>query len=176
MRGGSGGAGVDEVELAEVGDDVFVAGFVEKLSDSITAGGAVVECPLVDVHADELVGKVGFHIAGIVQGELDGGFTMFECVVDRIEKDATDGRRFAGFNEVAANGVATEWERKFSRLSPPFAQVDNAFELVVLIGDLAFVNDKACIKFVRDNALDDLVEHDVGGGEIVFGEIVFSEE
>src|SRR5689334_24640881 len=46
--------------------------------DSVLAFFAVAEGPLVDIHADKLIGEIGFHVAGELHGVFQGIFAVLE--------------------------------------------------------------------------------------------------
>lgn len=53
----------DVVDLPRIGDEARFGALLQQPCDGLAAAGAVVEGPVVDVHADELVGEVAVEIA-----------------------------------------------------------------------------------------------------------------
>ena len=56
------------------------------------------------------------------------------------------------------------------------AEVDDEVEVLIFVGDLAFVDDEASIIFARRNGGDDFVKHDGFPFDVVFGEAELCEQ
>ena len=97
-----------EFEGLFVGDEGAGVGEVEEAADAFAAAFAVVEGPVVDVHADELVGEVEAHVAGELEGVLDGFGPVVEAVLDAGGEEIGDFfavcRGEAFVDDVAAEG------------------------------------------------------------------------
>ena len=65
-----------------MGDEAAGVGEVEEAADAFAAAFAVVEGPVVDIHADEFVGEVEAHVAGELKGVLDGFGAVVEAELD----------------------------------------------------------------------------------------------
>ena len=74
----------DEVDFGLVGNDAAVVAHFQELADGFAAVFAVVQCALVDVHADEAVGQSRVEIASELHGVVEGGFAVIEGVLDRV--------------------------------------------------------------------------------------------
>src|ERR1700733_14412917 len=60
----------------------------QKLANGAASFLAVIERPIVDVHANELVGELRVHIAGKLHGVIERGLAMFEGVANAIADHA----------------------------------------------------------------------------------------
>ncbi len=95
----------------------------EKTADGFPAPLAVIERPVVDIHADEFVGEVAAHVAGVLQRVLHGFGAMIQAELDaRGERvgNLLARCRIKSF----VNHVAAERQRQtvvFS--SPPDAEI-----------------------------------------------------
>ena len=87
------------VRAESVGEELDRVGADEKPSfgaarnqflDGLFSFFAVAERPFVDVHSDELIGKLGFHIASKLHGVLQCVFAMVETVLDTVANGFCD--------------------------------------------------------------------------------------
>ena len=78
---GSGGLS-DEVDVGLAGDDAALITHGEDLADGFAAVIAIVQCALVDVHADEAVGEIGIEVARELHGVLECGFAVVHGMLD----------------------------------------------------------------------------------------------
>jgi hypothetical protein len=188
-----------ELEFLFVGNQAAFVGLGEEAADGFAAFVAVIERPVVDIHADEFVGEVFAHVAGVLEGVLDGFGAMFEAVADAGFENAGDGAAI-GFGEAFVDDVAAEWEREAVVLAaPPDAEVFAEDEAFVAVGELAFVDDQADVGAAVANGGEDLVEgdddevevfgglaevelereegagHGAGDGDFLFGDFFFRE-
>jgi len=86
---------------------------------------------------------------------------VFEAVRDRGAQQARHAQ-YQLLAQVTADHVAAEWKRQSAGFRrPPLAQVDDAVQSGIAVGQLAFVNDETRIRVARSDVLDDPVErHD----------------
>ena len=81
-----GAAEPPDEEFADVASDELSDGTDEDLPqeavDGVAALVAVIQRPVVHVHAHELVRQVPAHVAGVLQRVLHGFGTMIEAVLD----------------------------------------------------------------------------------------------
>jgi hypothetical protein len=155
------------------GDEVGSDAFFEESGDGGAAAVAIVERPLVDVHADEAVGEVGLHAAGPLEGEADGLFAVVEGVVNGVEQDARESGEVVG--KVASDGVAAEGQGEVAGGGPPDAEVFDEAQALLLVGELTLVDEEPGVGLALEHGVGDLVEGgdgpvDVVGGEAELGE------
>lgn len=86
----------DEFEFGPARDKAALVGLAEKAADALAAGFAVIKRPVVDVHADEFIGKVEAHIASELEGVGDGFGTMIEAVANALGEEAGDSLAVGG--------------------------------------------------------------------------------
>ena len=130
-----------EFEFLAVGDQAGGIGAPQKAPDGFAAAFSIVQSPMVYIHADEFVGEVPAHIAGVLESVLNGFLPMIEAVLDAGGKDLRDFFPEARFKPLM-NHVASKWEWKpIIFAPPPNAEVFTNLEPFILIGELAFMND-----------------------------------
>ena len=155
----------DEVDLRAVWDDAPVIAHLEEFLDGFAAVWAVVECALVDVHADKAVGERGVEVARELHRVLERLFAMVEGVLDAVAQGVGGGEEGVGA-EGPADGVSTEREREVGLFAPPLAEVEELEQAVIRVGELALVDDEAGLVFAGDYGGDDLVEGDHHGFDL----------
>jgi len=148
-----------------VWDDAPVIAHLEEFLDGFAAVWAIVECALVDVHADKAVGERGVQVARELHRVLERLFAMVEGVLDAVAQGIGGGEEGVDA-EGAADGVATEREREVGLLAPPLAEVEELEQAVIRVGELALMDDEACLVFAGDYGGDDLVEGDHHGFDL----------
>ncbi len=113
----------DKFQFLPVRNQSALKALAEKTADGFAAAFAVIERPVVDIHADEFVGEVAAHVAGVLQRVLHGFRAMIQAELD------ARGERVGNF--LARGGVkffvddiAAERQRQAVVLfSPPDAEV-----------------------------------------------------
>ena len=101
----------------------------------MSAFGAIVEGPFVDVESDEAVGEVGVEAPAKLQGVADGFGAVFETKEDGSSEDFGDlGACF--WSEVSADEVAAQGEGELGAFEPPFSQIEGAVKALLGIGEL----------------------------------------
>ena len=130
--------------------------------NGLTALVAVTQSPLVDVHADELIGDIRFHVARELHGVFQGVFAMLEAVLDALA-DGLGDEAAKRDSERLANGVAAERERESGLLLPPDAEIQNFVKTELGKQELALVDKKAGFDDIFLHGFEDFVErHDHG--------------
>src|SRR5690606_32762564 len=103
-------------------------------ADRLAAARAVVERPVVDVHADELVRKVMIEITAVLQGILHRFSAMIEAVLDRLFKDVS--HFLHGFTaEVTSDAVASQRQGEAGFFMPPDPQIAYQMQAGVFVGE-----------------------------------------
>ena len=103
----SSSAGSHEFKRRDRGNESGGGAAGQERCDRLAAAGAVVEGPVVDVHADEFIGEVAVEIAAELEGVFDGRLAMIEAVLDGGSEDVGDILA-DGFAEVFADAVSAE--------------------------------------------------------------------
>src|SRR6266436_653947 len=118
---------------------------------------AVAERPIVDVHAHELVGEVGVHLAGELHGVVQSLFPVFQTVRNAVTNclgdTATQLRA-----QCAANGVPSQRQRQTGLLLPPDAKIDHLVQALGWEKKLSLMNEKSSFDEIVLNGVDDFVE------------------
>src|SRR6202451_2066737 len=99
-------------------DDSRFVSHVEQAAHGFAAIGAVVQCALIDVHADKLVRRLRIQIAGKLHGVRQSSFAMVKPVLNAVTQRGRD-RRHEFRAKRAANDVAAYWQRQDGPLLPP---------------------------------------------------------
>src|SRR5580700_11378034 len=82
---------------------------------------------------------------------------MLQRVLNAVAQGAVDcGNEFRA--ESAADRVASQRQRQACHLLPPPAEVDNAVQSGLVIGQLAFVDDQSSLVLALEHLWNDLVE------------------
>src|SRR5690349_1590673 len=130
--------------------------------DGVLAFLAVAERPFVDVHADKLIGEIGFHVARELHGVFQSIFAVLKTILDALADgpgDEAAERRTQGL----ANGIATQGKRQTSLLLPPDAEVDDLVEAELGEEELALVDEQAGVNKLFLHGVENFVEgHDHG--------------
>jgi hypothetical protein len=149
-----------ELEIGYARDEAALVGQGEETADAFAAAIAVVEGPVVNVHADELVGEITAHVAGVLEGVLDGFGAVVEAVLDAAGEDVGNLFSFGGF-EAFVDDVAAEGQGKaILGLVPPDSEILAEFEALITVSELSLVNNEADVGLARADGLEDLVEGD----------------
>src|SRR3954471_21254131 len=148
---------VNELHRYGARNDPRLHAFIEEQADGGAAALAVVEGPVIDVHADESVCLAAIEPAREPHGVVERALSMIESVGDAL---AEMPRHFLLSlpRHVFANDVAAEWEWQTGFLEPPGAHVGDEVEAFVLVGELAFVDQQAGIHIAALHHLLDLIE------------------
>ena len=133
----------------------------QETADRLAAGFAVVERPVVHVHADELVRQVDAHVAGVLQRVLHRLGAVLEAVPDAALEHAGDHfslrRRDAFVNDIAAE----RQRQPFVLAAPPHAKILAANEPLVFKRQLTLVDDQPHVGEPFVDGFENLVErHD----------------
>src|SRR5207302_1365700 len=116
---------------------------------------------MVHVHADKFVRQIASHISSELQRVLHCLGAMVEAVADAGRENSRNGftRRWV---KPFVNHVAAEGQGKAVILAPPpGAEVFAANQALVLIRELALVNDETDIRLAGADRLENPVErHD----------------
>ena len=66
-------------------------------------------------------------------------------------------------SQAAANRISSQRQRQAGHFLPPPAQIDDAMQSRLVVGELSFVDDQAGLVLAFEHLRDDLVEgHDLG--------------
>ena len=87
---------------------------------------------------------------------------MIERVLDALAQRG--GNREDQFRtKRAADRIASQRQRQAGHFLPPLAEIDNALQSRLVVGQLAFVNDQSSFELAFEHLRNDLVEgHDFG--------------
>jgi hypothetical protein len=80
---------------------------LDQSPDRLLAAIAVAKRPPVNIHADELIRDIGFHIAGELHGVVKCLFAMLETILDAILDGLGDLQAQSG-TQRAAYGISAE--------------------------------------------------------------------
>src|ERR1700744_3594368 len=147
----------DEVDGGSLRNDAALVAHVEELANRRAAVVAIVDGPLVHIHADEAVGEIGIEVARELHRVLQRSFAMIPRVLNALPQRVC-GDELNIATQRTADGVATERQRKPGLLEPPDTQVKDLRQAVAAGGELTLVNDQACVKLTREDRRNDLVE------------------
>ena len=80
-----------------------------------------------------------------------------------LSRSAVETLEISSRAQAAADGVSSQRQRQAGDFLPPFAEVHNAVQAGLIVGELAFVDDQSGFVLARQHAGDDLIEgHDFG--------------
>ena len=87
---------------------------------------------------------------------------MVEAVLDAFQQQAVDLADRLG-TEILADGVGAQRQRQVGFLEPPLAQVDDQMQILLGVGELAFVDDqpgvdRLALVLAGDHDIEDFVE------------------
>src|ERR1700677_3210062 len=140
-----------------MGNDPALVTHGKKLANSFFAVVAVVERALIYVHADEAVGHLWIKIPRELHRILESGFTVIERVLDAVPQCLGNGEHHIR-PQAAPNRITAQRQRKAGLLPPPLPEIDYLVQTAGPIGQLAFVDDEACVKIPRNHLRNDLVK------------------
>lgn len=148
----------DEFQFLAMRNDLALEGTAKKSANGFTPALTVIQRPVVDIHANKLVGQISSHVPGILQRVLHGLGAMIKTELNARSKHIGNG--FAhGWFKPFVDHVAPERQRQPVVLpAPPHAKVLANHQTLILIGQLAFVNDQAHVGATFPNRLKNLVE------------------
>src|SRR5262245_37917308 len=135
----------DELDGDGGGDDSGAMALVEQATHCLAAPRAVVERPVVDVHADETVRQLARHVASVAQGIGQSVLAMRQRVADTLLQQSAD-LPHGVVPQVTADDVAAQRQWQAGALLPPDAEVGHQAQPLVLEGELSLVNDQARIE------------------------------
>src|ERR1700675_3694904 len=131
--------------------------FVEEEPDRCPTAFAVVERPVIHVHPDERIGLSPVEATRKTHRMVQSVLAVIEAVRDALPKMPghflLDVARHCLPNNIAAE---REWQARF--LEPPRAHVGDEMQSIVLVGELALVNQQSRIDIAPDHGLIDLIE------------------
>src|SRR5262245_23975185 len=81
----------DEFELWRNWNQPIFVAFAQKPADGLPSRLAVVEGPMVDIHADEFIGEVAAHVARVLKRVLDGFRAVVEAVLNAGRENIRNG-------------------------------------------------------------------------------------
>src|SRR5688572_9140729 len=156
---------VNELHRDGTGDDSAFHTLVQKEADGGASALAVIERPIVDVHADEGVGLSAIETAREAHRVVERVLPVVEAVGDARAQVA--GHFFLQLpRHVLPDDVAAEWERKTRLVEPPGAHVGDEVKPFVHVGELALVAQSSRIGLVMDDGSFDLIERNDDRDEI----------
>src|SRR5437588_86300 len=148
---------VNELHRHRACDYARLDAFLEEKSNGLTSTLAVVERPVVDVHADECVSLLAIEVARVAHCVVERVLAVVEAVGDALAQMAGD-LPLDITRHVLADDVASKWKRQAGLLQPPGTHVGDEMQSFVLVGQLAFVNEKTSIDVAAQHSLFDLIE------------------
>src|SRR5262249_28461612 len=101
-----------------MGNEATIEREAEKAADGFPAPLSVIERPMVDIHADEFIGEVAAHVAGVLERVLNGFFPVIKAVANAVGEDLRDLAAQGRF-EAFVNDVSAERQRQAVLLAPP---------------------------------------------------------
>src|ERR1700730_13950998 len=125
--------------------------FVEEEPDCRPASFAVVERPVIHVHPDERIGLAPVEATCKAHRMVQSILAVIEAIRDALPKMSGDFL----LNDVTAE---RKWQARF--LEPPRAHVGDEMQSIVLVGELALVNQQTRIDVAADHGLLYLIEGD----------------
>src|SRR4051812_14364414 len=131
---------VNELHRDGTRDHTGPDSFVEEESDRFSAAITIIECPVVDVHADELVRFAAIEPSREAHGVVERALPVLEPECDAL---AQVSRHFCPqlARHVFADHVAAQWQRHPGLVFPPGAHVGNEMQTLVPVGELPFVDE-----------------------------------
>ena len=129
----------------------------EEEPDRLASAIAVVEGPVVHVHAHKGVGLAAVESARVLHGVVEGRTAMLEREGDaraKVPRDFRDERR----PKVLAHDVAAERERQPRFAEPPLAHVGHEVKPAVAEGELPLVDQEPQVDRALDHGILDQVE------------------
>src|SRR5436305_1938885 len=75
-------ASAHELDVDRTGDQARLGRSLEERAYGLAPPGAVIDGPIIDVHADEPVGELRLEVAGIPQGVIERLLAMIQSVDD----------------------------------------------------------------------------------------------
>ena len=114
----------------------------EEGANGFASPRAIVDGPVVDVHAHEPVGQGGVETAGVAQRVVEGLLAIGPGQADAFLQEPCD----QGYHlrpQVLADHVAAQREGETGLLKPPGAQVNHFMKPAVLVKELSFVDQEA---------------------------------
>src|SRR4051794_14846425 len=154
----SGPALFDKFQLLPMRNQTALVGLTQETANGFPAPLAVIEGPMVDVHADELVDQVPAHVPRIFESVLDRLRPMVKAVLNAGAENLRDDLANIRF-ETFVNHVASKGERQSVVLSSkPHAQVFANLKPFLLIGELPLVDDQANVSVSRADSFKNPVE------------------
>lgn len=158
-----------EFKILLVRDEAALVGEIEETPNALAAAFPVIEGPVVDVHADEFVGEVAAHVAGVLEGVLHGFGPMIEAVLDAAGQEVGDFFAVGGGKAFMDDIASKRQGQPILGAVPPDAEVFAKFQPLVPIGELAFVYDEADVGAAFADRLEDFVEWHDDGVDLVVG-------
>ena len=124
-------------------DQAALEGLAEKTADRLPAPLAVIQRPVVHIHPHELVGQVAAHVAGVLQRVLHRLGAMVQAVLNARGQYAGDFPA-RGRIKFLVDDIPAQRQRQSVVLpAPPDAQILADHQALVLIRQLALVDDEA---------------------------------
>src|SRR2546425_2621005 len=143
-------------------NDPRLVSHVEQTAHGFAAIRPIVESTLVHIHTYKFVGELGVEVAS----ELHGIGQSLITVVERVSDTLPQSNRNPGHHlrpETSAYCISSQRQRQAGHSQPPLAQIYNAMQPALVVGQLAFMNDEACVVLALQHLRDDLVErHHIG--------------
>src|SRR5438128_1953099 len=151
----------DKLQFRAVRDESALVGLSKEPSDRLTPFRPVVECPVVHVHADELVREITAHVARESQRVLHGFGTVSETVSNARSENFRNCFACCRI-EPFVNYVAAEGQGEAVILAaPPDTEIFTHDQSLVWIRELSFVNDETNVGLFVADGFEDLIEwHD----------------
>ena len=136
---------------------------VEQLLHGQSTGLAVVQRPVVDVHADEPVGADGvvFDATRVARRVAERLFAIAQGVVDALGQQAAQPY-LQRIVQVPSDAVGAQRQRAAGLAGPPRPEVDDALQALVAEGQLPLVDHHAGVDLSGLDDVEDAVErHDL---------------
>jgi hypothetical protein len=139
-------------------NDPLLVRFVQEPLDRQPATFTVIQCELIDVHANKAIGFGAIETTAVLHRVRERFAPMIEPVRDAVVEQARKTRDVVG-SKIATNDVAAQGEWKtFCAPGPPFTKVDHFPETIILVSQLAFVYEQSGIRSPFTNGILDLIE------------------
>src|SRR5688572_22088043 len=156
---------VNEFHRHRASNDACFDSFVEKEADRLPPAIPVVESPVVHVHPDESVGLTAVETASEAHRMVQRVLPVVESVRNAFTQMPRDFLLEVA-RHVLPNDVSAEGKRKPGLLQPPRSHIGDQVQALVLVGELALVDQQTGVDVARVYGLFDLVERDDDGDEV----------
>src|SRR5688500_11730873 len=156
---------IRELHDHRVSDDPGLMSPVQEDLNRFPAGRTIIECPLVYIHPDELVGGAAVQAPGVLHRVIEGAGPVLQSVRNALPEMAGNRPNQIG-TEVLTDDVSAKRQRQPGRTKPPLTHVGDQLESPRLVRQLTLVDDHSGVHVARQDCVLDLVEGHVHGFDL----------